>query len=109
MSDFMSGLGDQAGEQLQQHGAKVGDAAQQAGDFVDEKTGGKYSDQIDSGVSQVEERFGGQDPAQQGGAPEQGGGDYGQQAQGSQQEQGSDFGQQADGGDEFGGEQRNQF
>lgn len=42
-------LGDQAKDLAGEHGDKVDEGLQQAGDFVDEKTGGKFSDQIDKG------------------------------------------------------------
>lgn len=51
MSDFMSGgMADKAKDLAQEHGDKIGD-------FVDEKTGGKYSEQID----QAREHLGVQD------------------------------------------------
>lgn len=38
-------------------GDRFGDAAAKAGEFIDEKTGGKYSDQIQSGVESVQSRL----------------------------------------------------
>jgi hypothetical protein len=114
MSDFMSGgLGDKAKDLASEHGDTVGD-------FIDEKTGGKYSDQIDqvqehlgvqdSGAEQAEQaeqapqsqsgsEYGGQQAAEagMGGQAPQEGSEFGQQAQG-----GSEFGQQAQGESEFG-------
>ena len=44
------GLFDKAKELAGQHADKVSDAIDKAADVVDEKTGGKYADQIDKGA-----------------------------------------------------------
>ena len=44
------GLFDKAKDLAGQHADKVGDAIDKAADMVDEKTGGKYADQIDKGA-----------------------------------------------------------
>ena len=44
------GLCDKAKELAGQHADKVGDAIDKAAGMVDEKTGGKYADQIDKGA-----------------------------------------------------------
>ncbi|HEX2119841.1 MAG TPA: antitoxin [Acidimicrobiales bacterium] len=44
------GLFDKAKELLGQHGDKVEGAIDKVADAVDEKTGGKYADQIDKGA-----------------------------------------------------------
>ncbi len=44
------GLFDKAKELAGQHADKVGDAIDKAAEVVDEKTGGKYADQIDKGA-----------------------------------------------------------
>jgi antitoxin protein of toxin-antitoxin system len=41
---------DKAGDLASEHGDKVKEGMEKAGDFVDEKTGGKHSDKIDKGV-----------------------------------------------------------
>jgi hypothetical protein len=41
---------DKAGDMADEHGQQMGEGADKAGDFIDEKTGGRYSEQIDSGV-----------------------------------------------------------
>ena len=41
---------DKAGAMADEHGQQMGEGADKAGDFLAEKTGGKYSEQIDSGV-----------------------------------------------------------
>ena len=35
------------------HGDKIADGLDKAGDFVDKKTGGKYSDKIDAGTDKA--------------------------------------------------------
>ena len=44
------GFLDKAKEMLGQHGEKVEGAIDKVADVVDEKTGGKYADQIDKGA-----------------------------------------------------------
>jgi ABC-type transporter Mla subunit MlaD len=44
------GLFDKAKELAGQHADKVGDAIDKVADVVDDKTGGKYADQIDKGA-----------------------------------------------------------
>jgi hypothetical protein len=41
---------DKAGDLASEHGDKVKEGMEKAGDFIDEKTGGKHSDKIDKGV-----------------------------------------------------------
>jgi antitoxin protein of toxin-antitoxin system len=62
------GIFDEAKEKaeglLSQHGDKAEAGLDKAGEIVDEKTGGKYSDQIDTGVDKATEamqRLGGDD------------------------------------------------
>ena len=53
---------------LSGHGDKVDDGIDKAKDFVDDKTGGKYSDKLDTGAEKAKEyadRF--DDDAEQGG------------------------------------------
>jgi ABC-type transporter Mla subunit MlaD len=52
---------DKASDLVDGHGDKVGEGLDKAGEFADEKTGGKYSDQIDSGVDQAKDRLDGLD------------------------------------------------
>ncbi len=42
-----------ASDMMRQHGDKVDQGLDKAGDAVDSKTGGKYSSQIDSGVDKA--------------------------------------------------------
>ena len=57
----MMGIFDDAKDKAQDFmGSDKGDEAlDKAGDFADEKTGGKYSDQIDEGKEKVGDYFGG--------------------------------------------------
>jgi hypothetical protein len=52
---------DKASDLVDDHGDKVAEGLDKAGDFADEKTGGKYSDQIDGGVDQAKDRLDGLD------------------------------------------------
>jgi len=54
MSDFMEKAKDMAGE----HDAQVDQGLDKAGDAADERTGGKYGEQIDKGVDVAQERTG---------------------------------------------------
>jgi hypothetical protein len=56
------GLGDmvnKAKEAMGQHPDQVDKGMDKAGEFVDEKTGGKYSDQINQGKDKLRQQFGG--------------------------------------------------
>ena len=49
---------------LGQHGDKVDEVVEKAGDIIDEKTGGKYADKVDKAQEQAKraaERWGEQD------------------------------------------------
>ncbi|GAA3104229.1 hypothetical protein JOF29_003592 [Kribbella aluminosa] len=50
IKDAAEGLKDKAADLIDGHEDKVGEGLDKAGEFVDEKTGGKYGDQIDKGV-----------------------------------------------------------
>lgn len=50
-------LKDKASDLVDGHGDKVGEGLDKAGDFVDEKTGGKYGDQIDKGVGVAKDQL----------------------------------------------------
>lgn len=49
---------DKAKDLAGQHDDKVDQGLEKAGDAVDEKTGSKYSSQIDKGVDQAQQRTG---------------------------------------------------
>ncbi|GAA1563103.1 MULTISPECIES: antitoxin [Kribbella] len=50
IKDAAEGLKDKAADLIDGHEDQVGQGLDKAGEFVDEKTGGKYGDQIDKGV-----------------------------------------------------------
>jgi hypothetical protein len=54
----MGGFLDKAKDMADQHDDKVDQGLDKAGDFVDQKTGGKYDQQIDKGVDQAQQRTG---------------------------------------------------
>ena len=54
----MGGFMDKAKEFLGEHDEQVDQAIEKAGDFADEKTGGKYGEQIDRGVDTAQEGTG---------------------------------------------------
>ncbi|WP_457255650.1 antitoxin [Pedococcus sp. P5_B7] len=52
---------DKAEALVDSQGEKVGEGLDRAGDFVDEKTGGKYGDQIDQGSDRAKDALDGLD------------------------------------------------
>ena len=54
----MGGFMDKAKEFADQHDEQVDQGMERAGDFADEKTGGKYGEQVDRGVDAAQERTG---------------------------------------------------
>ena len=46
-SDNLKGLVDKGKQAAAENSDKIEDAVEKAGDFVDEKTGGKYADKVD--------------------------------------------------------------
>lgn len=54
----MGGFLDKAKDQADQHDDKVDQGLEKAGDFADQKTGGKFDDKIDKGVDQAQQRTG---------------------------------------------------
>lgn len=57
MSDFT----DKAKDFADEHDDKVDQGLQQAGDKVDDRTGGKYADKIEKGVDDAQRRTGDDD------------------------------------------------
>ena len=51
------GIFDKAKDALSEHSAQVATGIDKAGDFVDEKTGGKYVEQVDQGQAFAKERL----------------------------------------------------
>jgi MT0933-like antitoxin protein len=58
------GFMDQAKDFADEHDEQVDEGLQKAGDQIDERTGDKYSSQIDKGVDAAQERTGGGDTQQ---------------------------------------------
>jgi hypothetical protein len=54
----MGGFMDKAKEFADDHDEQVDQGLEKAGDFADDKTGGKYGEQIDRGVDAAQERTG---------------------------------------------------
>jgi hypothetical protein len=57
MFDDLRDLGklkDKAEEIAEEHGDKISDGLEKAGDLIDEKTDGKHSDQIDTAVDKAQ-------------------------------------------------------
>lgn len=54
----MGGFMDKAKEFADQHDEQVDQGMEKAGDFADEKTGGKYGEKVDRGVDAAQERTG---------------------------------------------------
>ncbi|WP_405843620.1 antitoxin [Streptomyces sp. NBC_01518] len=58
MFDNLGDLGklkDKAEEIAEEHGDKIADGLEKAGDLVDEKTDGKHSEQIDTAVDKAQD------------------------------------------------------
>lgn len=50
-------LKDKATEAVDEHGDKIGEGLNKAGDFADEKTGGQYGDKIDQGADMAKDQL----------------------------------------------------
>jgi hypothetical protein len=61
----MGGFMDKAKDLADQHDEQVDQGLDKAGDFADQKTGGKYDSQIDKGVDAAQQRTGDGDTQQQ--------------------------------------------
>ncbi|MFF2850873.1 antitoxin [Streptomyces sp. NPDC058001] len=55
MLEHLKNLKEKAEEIAEEHGEKITEGLEKAGDFIDDKTGGKYSDKIDSGVEKAQD------------------------------------------------------
>ena len=51
------GIFDKAKDALAEHGAQVNVGIDRAGDFVDEKTGGKHAEHVDKGQAFAKEKL----------------------------------------------------
>ncbi|MCI3277969.1 antitoxin [Streptomyces cylindrosporus] len=54
MFESLKNLKDKAEDVAEAHGEAIGDGLEKAGDLIDEKTDGKYGDQIDTGVDKAQ-------------------------------------------------------
>jgi len=52
------GIFDKARDAINQNEDKVDDIVEKAGDFIDDKTGGKFSDKIDAAQDAIEDKTG---------------------------------------------------
>lgn len=52
---FLNKAKDAARKVVDQHGDKVKDATDKAGDIIDKKTGGKHTDKIETGKQKLED------------------------------------------------------
>ncbi len=50
-------LRDKATEAVDEHGDKIGEGLDKAGEFADEKTDGKYGDKIDQGTDVAKDQL----------------------------------------------------
>lgn len=55
------GLKDKLSKAVDEHGDRIGGAAEKAGKLINEKTGGKYADKIDSAVGKAKDALDGLD------------------------------------------------
>ncbi|MFD8816832.1 antitoxin [Streptomyces sp. NPDC059627] len=53
--DGLKNLADKAKDIAEEHGEVIGTGLEKAGDLVDERTDGKYTEQIDTGVSKAQQ------------------------------------------------------
>jgi len=54
----MGGFMDKARDMADQHDEQVDQGLDKAGDFADQRTGGKYDEKIDQGVDMAQQRTG---------------------------------------------------
>lgn len=55
LADKFDEFKDKAADLLGEHGDKAKEGVEKAGDFADEKTGGKYSEQVDTAQEKASE------------------------------------------------------
>ncbi|MDC5699263.1 antitoxin [Intrasporangium calvum] len=61
VSDLVEQNQDKIHEVVNDHGDTIGDGIDRAGDFVDDKTGGRFSDHIGTGEQHVKDAIDGLD------------------------------------------------
>lgn len=55
MFESLKNLKDKAEDIVEAHGEAVGEGLDKAGDIIDDRTDGKYGDQIDTGVEKAKD------------------------------------------------------
>ncbi|MEU3339336.1 antitoxin [Streptomyces sp. NPDC002144] len=55
MFESLKNLKDKAEDIVEAHGEAVGEGLEKAGDIIDDRTDGKYGDQIDTGVEKAKD------------------------------------------------------
>ena len=65
--DKLKGAKDTAKEKVAEHSDQIGGAVDKAAGFVDDKTGGKYHDKIESATDKAKDALGKADGEQPGG------------------------------------------
>ncbi|QEU89872.1 antitoxin [Streptomyces kanamyceticus] len=55
MFDALKNLKDKAEDLAEAHGDKISDGLEKVGDLIDDKTGGKHSDKIDTAVDKAQD------------------------------------------------------
>ncbi|MGW3210214.1 antitoxin [Streptomyces sp. NPDC001135] len=55
MFDALKNLKDKAEDIAEAHGDKIAEGLEKAGDLIDDKTGGKHSDTIDTAVDKAQD------------------------------------------------------
>jgi len=104
MPDF-SEFEDKAKQLASEHPEQVDEGLKRAGDFADQRTGGRFGDEIQQGEQRAEDYLGSGQGGQGGqGSQDQGGGQYGQQ-QGGQDQYGQGQGGGQGGQNQYGQDQ----
>src|SRR6516225_6868981 len=108
MPDF-SEFEDKAKQLASEHPEQVDEGLKRAGDLADQRTGGRFGDQIQQGEQRAEDYLGSGGQGHQGGQDQYGqdqggGGQYGQ-GQGGQDQGGGQYGQDQGGQDQYGQDQ----
>ena len=108
MPDF-SEFEDKAKQVASEHPEQVDEGLKRAGEFADQRTGGRFGDQIQQGEQRAEDYLGSGGQGGQGGqgSQDQGGGQGGQQ-QGGQDQYGQGQGGGQGGQDQYGQDQGGQ-
>ncbi|MFF3733697.1 antitoxin [Streptomyces sp. NPDC002476] len=55
MFDALKNLKEEAEEIAEEHGDRISDGLEKAGDFIEDRTGGKHSNKIDTAVDKAQD------------------------------------------------------